>query len=47
MLSYSLDRFCVVTKFILPTIDDIKTSPITFDMECSYLNIWLDTNTQQ
>ena len=31
MLSHLLDRFCVVIKFILPTIEDIKISPITFD----------------
>ena len=38
-LSYSFDRFYVVTKFILPTSEDIKISSITFDMECSYLHI--------
>ena len=41
MLSHSSDRFYVITKFILPTIKDVKISPITFDMECSYLNIKL------
>ena len=45
MLSHSFDRFYVVTKFILQTIDDIKIPPITFDMICSYLNIQLDKNT--
>ena len=39
MLSYSFDRFSVVTKFILPTIDDLKFSPFDFDSECSYLHI--------
>ena len=47
MLSHSFDRFYVVTKCILPTIGDIKISPITFDMECSYLNIQLDKNTHE
>ena len=37
MLSHSFDKFYVVTKFILPTIDDLKFSPIDFDLECSYL----------
>ena len=45
MLSHSFNRFYVVTKFSLQTIDDIKIPPITFDMECSYLNIQLDQNT--
>ena len=28
MLAHSFDRFYVVTKFILPTLDDLKLSPI-------------------
>ena len=44
MLSHSFDRFYVVTKFILQTIEDIKLSPINFDSECKYLNIDLDTH---
>ena len=43
MLSHSFDRFYVVTKFILPTIKDLKFSPIDFDSECDYLNVDLDT----
>ena len=39
MLSHSFDRFYVVTKFILPTIDDLKFSPIDFDSECIYLDV--------
>ena len=39
MLSHSFDRFYVVTKFILPIIDDLKFSLIDFDSECSYLNV--------
>ena len=45
ILSHSFDIFFVVTKCILPTIEDIKISPITFNTECSYLNIKLDKNT--
>ena len=39
MLSHSFDRFYVVTKFIWPTINDLKFSPLRFDSECSYLNV--------
>ena len=46
MLSHSFDRFYVVTEFILPTINDIKITPITFDIECNYLNIQLDNKIQ-
>ena len=45
MLSHSFDRFYAITKYILPTIEDIKISLITFDTECSYLHIKLDKNT--
>ena len=38
MLSHSFDRFHVVTKFILPTVHDLKFPPNDFYMECSYLN---------
>ena len=31
MLVHSLDRFYLVTKFILPTMDDLKHSPINYD----------------
>ena len=37
MLACSFDRFYVVTKFILPTLDDLKLSPIKYDKECKYL----------
>ena len=42
MLWHSIDRFYVVTKFILPTIKDFEISPIDFDSECYYLNVDLD-----
>ena len=35
MLSHSFDRFYVV----LPTIKDLKFSPIIFDSNCSYLDV--------
>ena len=37
MLAHSFDRFYVVTKFILPTLDDLKLSPIRYNKECSYI----------
>ena len=37
MLAHSSDRFYVITKFILPTLDDLKLSPIRYDKECSYI----------
>ena len=38
MLAHSFDRFHVVTKFILLTMDDLKLSPIKYDKECKYLH---------
>ena len=35
--SHSFDRFYVVTKFILPTIDDLRLSPIGYNKECKYI----------
>ena len=37
MLTHSFDRFYVITKFVLPTLDDLKLSPIRYDKECNYL----------
>ena len=38
MLAHSSDRFYVVTKFILPMLDDLKLSPIKYEKECNYLH---------
>ena len=37
MQAYSFGRFYVITKFILPTLDDLKLSPIRYDKECSHI----------
>ena len=37
MPAHSFDRFYVITKFISPTLDDLKLSPIRYDKECSYI----------
>ena len=34
---HSFDRFYVVTKFILPSVNDLKFSTINFDETCEYL----------
>ena len=44
MLAHSFDRFYVVTKFILPMMDDLKFSPINYDKECKYLENWHDND---
>ena len=47
MLSHSFDRFYVVTKFILPMLDDLKLSPIKYNKECNYLHNLDDQNDEQ
>ena len=37
ILAHSFHRFYMVTKFILPTISDLKFSMINFDETCDYL----------
>ena len=37
MLVHSFNRFYVVTKFILHTVNDLKFSTINFDDKCNYL----------
>ena len=37
-LVHSYDRFYIVTKFILPSIGDIKFSRLNYDNTCMYMN---------
>ena len=37
MLAHSFDRFYVITRFVLPKLDDLKLYPIKYDKECQYL----------
>ena len=37
MLGHSFDRYYMVTKFILPTLDDLKLSPIGYKKEWTYI----------
>ena len=49
MLAHSFDRFYVVTKFILPSLGDLKFSNLNFDNTCAYLDnkIGQDTETRK
>ena len=38
MLVHSFDRFYVVTKFILPSIGDLKMPTLNYDNTCAYLD---------
>ena len=38
MLSHLFDRICVVTKFELIKVEDVKLATIDFDPTCSYVN---------
>ena len=47
MLAHSSDRFYVVTKFILPMLDNLKLFPIKYDKECNYLHNLDDQDNDQ
>ena len=38
MLEHSCDRFHVLTKFILPSIGDLKFSTLNYDSTCPYVD---------
>ena len=38
MLAHSFDRFYIITKFILPSIEDIKFSKLNYNHTCTYMN---------
>ena len=46
MLAHSVDRFYVVTKFMLPTIRDLKFSKLNFDDTCAYMENKFAQNTE-
>ena len=37
MFTHSFDRFCVVNKFEMPKVDDLKLTTSTFDFACKHL----------
>ena len=43
MLAHSFDKFYIVTKFILPSIEDIKFSRLNYDNTCMPLT-WIPEN---
>ena len=45
MLMHSFDRFYIITKFILLSIEDIRFLHLTFDDSCSYMNKECTPNT--
>ena len=47
MLAHSFDRFHVVTKFILPTLDDLRLSQISYNKECKYIRDLDDQDSEQ
>ena len=47
MLAHSFDRLYVVAKFILPTLDDLRLSPIKCDKECKYIQDLDDQNDEK
>ena len=47
MLAPSFDRFYVITKFILPTLDDLKLSPIRYDKQCTYIQNLDDQDSEE
>ena len=38
MLAHSFDRFYIIAKFMLPSIEDLKFSNLNFDHSCTYMN---------
>ena len=38
MLTHLFDRFYIVTKFILPSVKDVKFYNLNFDESCTYMN---------
>ena len=38
MLAHWFDRFYIVTKFMSPSMGDIKFSKLNFDHTCAYMN---------
>ena len=38
MLAHSFDKFYIVTKFMLPSIEDINFSKLNYENTCAYLD---------
>ena len=46
MLVHSFDSFYIVTKFMLPSMGNIKFSNLNFDHSCTYMNKEYAPNTE-
>ena len=46
MLLHSFDGFYVATKFILPSIGDLKFSSLNYDNMCAYMDNRITQNTE-
>ena len=46
MLTHSFDKFYVVTKFMLPSLGDLKFSNLNYDNTCAYLDFKNAQNTE-
>ena len=46
MMAHSFDRFYVVTKFMLPTVGDLKFSKLNFDYTYAYMRKEYAQNTE-
>ena len=38
MLAHSFDRFYIITKYMLPSMEDLKFSNLNFGHSCAYMN---------
>ena len=47
ILAHLFDRFYVITKFILPTMDNLRLFPIKYDKEYKYLHDLDDQDNNQ
>ena len=47
MVAHLFNRLYIATKIILPTMDDLKLSPVNYDGECKYLENLDDNNNEE
>ena len=38
MLAHLFDRFYIIMKFMLPSVQDVKFATLNFDQSCAYMN---------
>ena len=47
MFAHSFNRFYVVTKFLLPSVGDLKFSKLNYDNTCTYLGNRITQTTER